>query len=35
MFKVENEPLYANVDVLSSKSDYVEAEFRSNTRERA
>jgi alpha-tubulin suppressor-like RCC1 family protein len=30
---VENEPLYANVDVLTQKSDYFAAMFRSNMRE--
>jgi hypothetical protein len=30
---VENEPLYTNVDVLSSKSDYFKGMFRSNMRE--
>jgi hypothetical protein len=30
---VENQPLYANVDVLSQKSDYFAAMFRSNMRE--
>jgi RCC1 and BTB domain-containing protein len=30
---VEHQPLYANVDVLSQKSDYFEAMFRSNMRE--
>jgi hypothetical protein len=30
---VENEPLYANVNVLSQKSDYFAAMFRSNMRE--
>jgi hypothetical protein len=29
----ENEPLYANVNVLSQKSDYFAAMFRSNMRE--
>ena len=33
VFKVENEPLYANVDVLTQKSDYFAAMFRSNMRE--
>ena len=33
VFMVENEPLYANVDVLSQKSDYFAAMFRSNMRE--
>jgi hypothetical protein len=30
---VENEPVYANVDVLTEKSDYFAAMFRSNMRE--
>jgi hypothetical protein len=30
---VENQPLYANVDVLTQKSDYFAAMFRSNMRE--
>jgi hypothetical protein len=30
---VENEPLYANIDVLTQKSDYFAAMFRSNMRE--
>jgi hypothetical protein len=30
---VGNEPLYANIDVLSQKSDYFAAMFRSNMRE--
>jgi hypothetical protein len=30
---VENRPLYANVDILSQKSDYFAAMFRSNMRE--
>jgi hypothetical protein len=33
VFMVEDEPLYANVDVLSQKSDYFAAMFRSNMRE--
>jgi hypothetical protein len=33
VFMVENEPLYANVNVLSQKSDYFAAMFRSNMRE--
>ena len=33
VFMVENEPLYANVDVLTQKSDYFAAMFRSNMRE--
>jgi hypothetical protein len=33
VFKVENESLYANVDVLTQKSDYFAAMFRSNMRE--
>jgi hypothetical protein len=33
VFKVENETLYANVDVLTQKSDYFAAMFRSNMRE--
>ena len=33
MFMVENEPLYANVDLLSRRSDYYTAMFRSNMRE--
>jgi hypothetical protein len=33
VFKVDNEPLYANVDVLTQKSDYFAAMFRSNMRE--
>ena len=33
IFIVENKPLYANVDVLSQKSDYFAAMFRSNMRE--
>jgi alpha-tubulin suppressor-like RCC1 family protein len=33
VFMVENEPLYANVDVISQKSDYFNAMFRSNMRE--
>ena len=35
VFMVENEPIYANVNVLSEKSDYFAAMFRSNMRERA
>ena len=30
---VENEPLYANIEVLKKKSDYFAAMFRSNMRE--
>jgi len=33
VFKVENEFLYANIDVLTEKSDYFAAMFRSNMRE--
>ena len=33
IFMVENEPLYANVDFLSQKSDYFAGMFRSNMRE--
>jgi hypothetical protein len=33
IFMVENEPLYANVNILSQKSDYFAAMFRSNMRE--
>jgi RCC1 and BTB domain-containing protein len=33
VFMVEDEPLYANVDILSQKSDYFAAMFRSNMRE--
>jgi alpha-tubulin suppressor-like RCC1 family protein len=33
VFMVENKPLYANVDILSQKSDYFAAMFRSNMRE--
>jgi alpha-tubulin suppressor-like RCC1 family protein len=33
VFMVENEPLYANVEVLTQKSDYFAAMFRSNMRE--
>jgi hypothetical protein len=34
VFKVEHESLYANIDVLTQKSDYFAAMFRSNMRER-
>ena len=33
VFMIENQPLYANVDVLTQKSDYFAAMFRSNMRE--
>ena len=33
VFKVENQSLYANIDVLTQKSDYFAAMFRSNMRE--
>ena len=33
VFMVENEPIYANVDILSEKSDYFAAMFRCNMRE--
>ena len=33
VFMVENEPIYANMEVLSQKSDYFAAMFRSNMRE--
>ena len=33
VFKVENQPLYANIEVLTQKSDYFAAMFRSNMRE--
>ena len=35
VFMVENEPIYANIEVLSQRSDYFEAMFRCNMRERA
>ena len=31
---VENTPIYSNIDILSRKSQYFEAMFRSNMRER-
>ena len=33
VFMVENEPVYANLEVLSQESDYFAAMFRSNMRE--
>jgi hypothetical protein len=33
VFMIENQPLYANIDVLTQKSDYFAAMFRSNMRE--
>ena len=32
-FIVENEPIYGNIEILVSKSEYFEAMFRNNMRE--